>query len=145
MPETVPRRWLAPVTTHEQRELAHEWLFRRLRQENEPFLSRWLERPAATMLTRLLWRFPAHPALLTAFSIALGLAGARLLIEPSRWMWIAGAALFWAHSIADRWRDQMAQLKHYYRRLVDVMRKLNIKSKYFVNVSQSPAYVCGEL
>ena len=41
--------------------------------------------------------------------------------------------------------DQMAQLKHYYRSLVDVTRKLNIKGKYFVNVSQSPAYVCGEL
>ena len=41
--------------------------------------------------------------------------------------------------------DQRAQLKRYYRGLVDVMRKLNIKGRYFVNVSQSPAYVCGEL
>jgi len=41
--------------------------------------------------------------------------------------------------------DQMAQVKHYYRSLVDMMRKLNIKGKYFINLSQSPAYVCGEL
>lgn len=41
--------------------------------------------------------------------------------------------------------DQMAQLKHYYRRFVDVMRELKIKGKYFVNVSQFPSFICGEL
>jgi len=41
--------------------------------------------------------------------------------------------------------DQMEQLKHYYRSLVAVMRKLKIKGTYFVNVSQEPASVCGEL
>ena len=41
--------------------------------------------------------------------------------------------------------DQMAQLKHYYRSLVAVMRKLGIKGTYFVNVSQKPASVCGKL
>ena len=41
--------------------------------------------------------------------------------------------------------DQMEQVKHYYRSLVDVMRKLDIKGKYFLNLSESPAYVCGEL
>lgn len=41
--------------------------------------------------------------------------------------------------------DQMAQLKHYYRSLVAVMRKLKIKGTYFVNVSQEPAFVCGKL
>ncbi|MDD5677065.1 MAG: hypothetical protein PHW60_03615 [Kiritimatiellae bacterium] len=41
--------------------------------------------------------------------------------------------------------DQMAQLKHYYRSLVAVMRKLKIKGTYFVNVSQEPAFVCGRL
>ena len=39
--------------------------------------------------------------------------------------------------------DQMAQLKHYYRSLVDIMRKLSFKGRYFVNVSANPAYVCG--
>ena len=41
--------------------------------------------------------------------------------------------------------DQMAQLKHYYRRLVAVMRKLKIKGAYFVNVSKEPDFVCGKL
>lgn len=41
--------------------------------------------------------------------------------------------------------DQMAQLKHYYRSLVAVMRKLKIKGTYFVNVSQIPNFVCGKL
>ena len=44
-----------------------------------------------------------------------------------------------------RFDDQMAQLKHYYRNLVDVMRKLKIKGKYFMNVSQFPSFVCAEL
>jgi len=41
--------------------------------------------------------------------------------------------------------DQMAQLKHYYRSLVALMRKLKIKGKYLVNLSAGPTYVCGEL
>lgn len=40
--------------------------------------------------------------------------------------------------------DQMAQLKHYYRSLVAVMRKLKIKGPYFVNVSQKPTFVLGK-
>ena len=41
--------------------------------------------------------------------------------------------------------DQMEQLRAYYRTLVDIMRKLNIKGKYFISVSASPTFVCGEL
>ncbi len=41
--------------------------------------------------------------------------------------------------------DQLAQLKHYYRSVVAAMRKLGITGRYFVNVSQKPAFVCGEL
>ena len=41
--------------------------------------------------------------------------------------------------------DQMAQMKGYYRSLVDAARKLSIKGKYFVVVSQKPALVCGKL
>jgi len=41
--------------------------------------------------------------------------------------------------------DQMAQLKHYYRSLVAVMRKLKIKGTYLVNVSQGSSFVCGKL
>ena len=35
--------------------------------------------------------------------------------------------------------DQMEQLKHYYRSLVEVLRKLDFKGKYFRSLSQSPA------
>ncbi|MBU4211530.1 MAG: hypothetical protein L6437_00875 [Kiritimatiellae bacterium] len=42
-------------------------------------------------------------------------------------------------------KEQMDQMKHYYRNLVGIMRKLKIKEKYFVNVSQKPTFVCGEL
>ena len=41
--------------------------------------------------------------------------------------------------------DQMEQVKHYYRSLVAVMRKLNLKGRYFVNVAQNAAFVCGGL
>jgi len=41
--------------------------------------------------------------------------------------------------------DQMEQLKHYYRSLVEALRKADFKGKYFISVSQSPAYICGEL
>jgi len=41
--------------------------------------------------------------------------------------------------------DQTAQLKHYYRSLVAIMRKLKIKGTYLVNVSQEPSFVCGKL
>ena len=41
--------------------------------------------------------------------------------------------------------DQMEQLKHYYRSLVKIMRALDIKGKYFINLAATPAFVCGEL
>ena len=41
--------------------------------------------------------------------------------------------------------DQMEQLKRYYRSLVAIMRKLKIKGKYFVNISEKSAFVCGKL
>ena len=41
--------------------------------------------------------------------------------------------------------DQMEQMKHYYRGLARIMRSLNIKGKYFINLAATPAYVCGEL
>jgi len=41
--------------------------------------------------------------------------------------------------------DQMEQLKRYYRGLVAAMRKLKVKGKYFVNLSRTPTFVCGEL
>ena len=41
--------------------------------------------------------------------------------------------------------DQMTQLKHYYHGVVNVMRKLDLTGRYFVSVSQSPTFVCGEI
>ena len=41
--------------------------------------------------------------------------------------------------------DRMKQFRHYYRGLVDIMRKLGFKGRYFVNVAENPAFVCGEL
>ena len=41
--------------------------------------------------------------------------------------------------------DQMERLKHYYRSLVGIMRKVGFKGKYFVGVAANPAVVCGEL
>jgi len=42
--------------------------------------------------------------------------------------------------------DQHEQLRHYYRSLVDAMRRLGIKGKYFINMANRPASnICGEL
>ena len=41
--------------------------------------------------------------------------------------------------------DQMSQLQHYYTSFVEIMRKLNINGRYFVNVAQEPTFVCGIL
>ena len=41
--------------------------------------------------------------------------------------------------------DQMQQLRHYYRATVDILRRLGIKGKYFVNVAPNPTFVCCEL
>ena len=49
------------------------------------------------------------------------------------------------YGTAIRIDDQIAQLKHYYRRLLAVMRKLKIQGTYFVNVSKEPNFVCGKL
>lgn len=41
--------------------------------------------------------------------------------------------------------DAMQQMKQYYRGLVQIMRSTNIKGKYFISLSATPASVCGEL
>ena len=42
--------------------------------------------------------------------------------------------------------DQKEEMKHFYRGLVEIMRKLDIKGKYFINMANQPvSYVCGEL
>ena len=41
--------------------------------------------------------------------------------------------------------DQMSQLRRYYRSVVEIMRKLDITGRYFVNVAQEATFVCGEL
>jgi len=43
-------------------------------------------------------------------------------------------------------KDQHEQLRHFYRSLVDVMRKLEVKGKYFISMAGSPiSNICGEL
>jgi len=42
--------------------------------------------------------------------------------------------------------DQTEQMEYFYRGLVEIMRGLNIKGKYFINMAHQPiSYVCGEL
>lgn len=41
--------------------------------------------------------------------------------------------------------DKMEQMKYYYRGLVKIMRALDIKGKYFINLAATPAFCCGEL
>ena len=42
--------------------------------------------------------------------------------------------------------DQHEQLKRYYRSLVDVMRKLEVKGKYFIGMANEPILnICEEL
>ena len=42
--------------------------------------------------------------------------------------------------------DQTEQLRHFYRSLVEIMRELKIKGKYFINMANQPvSYICGEL
>ena len=42
--------------------------------------------------------------------------------------------------------DQHGQLRHFYRSVVDTMRRLGIKGKYFINMANRPvSNICGEL
>lgn len=42
--------------------------------------------------------------------------------------------------------DDTEKMKYFYRGLVEIMRKLNIKGKYFINLAHRPvSYVCGRL
>jgi len=43
-------------------------------------------------------------------------------------------------------QNQDDQLKHIYRSLVDVMRKLDLRGKYFIGMANEPiSNICGEL
>jgi hypothetical protein len=41
--------------------------------------------------------------------------------------------------------DQKSDLGHYHHSVVEIMKNLNITGRYFVNIAQKPAFVCGEL
>lgn len=42
--------------------------------------------------------------------------------------------------------NQHEQLRHFYRSLVAVMRKLEVRGKYFINMANDPvSNICGEL
>jgi 1L-myo-inositol 1-phosphate cytidylyltransferase / CDP-L-myo-inositol myo-inositolphosphotransferase len=109
--ERVPETWLHPVRTVFDREWAELWLFQRLRKPDEGLMSRLIEVPLSTAATRLLWRLPLYPHMMTAASFGVGLWGARELALGSWMRQVVGAAFVLIHSVLDGCDAQLARLK----------------------------------
>jgi phosphatidylglycerophosphate synthase len=110
-PESVPRNWVVPVRNAVERESAHEWLFAGLVKDNEGFMSRRLERPISITVTRLLWRLPVTPNMMTLVSMAVGLWGAWKMSWGSWGSQVFGSLLFWLHSVLDGCDGELARIK----------------------------------
>jgi len=90
---------------------AETWLLRSLVKANEGFMSRHFERRLSLALTRRLVRTPVTPNMITLFSVAIGLLGAPFFLASAPGFQLAGALLFFAHSILDGCDGEIARLK----------------------------------
>jgi phosphatidylglycerophosphate synthase len=90
---------------------AEAWLLRGLIKESEGFMSRRVERPISLAITRRLVSTRVSPNTMTAVSLALGLLAAPFFLSAAAGFQLAGALLFWWHSVLDGCDGELARLR----------------------------------
>jgi phosphatidylglycerophosphate synthase len=89
---------------------AEAQLLRSLGREGDSLIVRMCSRRISQALTKKLVRTRATPNQLTVFSALLGLSGACLLAQPSRFMQVLGSLLFLTSTIIDGCDGEIARL-----------------------------------
>ena len=76
------------------------------------FVSRFLNRPISSRITRLLVKFPIHPSAFTAFIFVLPVAAGVFLLRGDYLSILVGAAIFQVFSILDGCDGEIARAKN---------------------------------
>jgi phosphatidylglycerophosphate synthase len=90
---------------------AEAWLLRALVKESESFMSRHVERPISLAITRRLVDTRISPNTMTAVSLAFGFLAAPFFLSSAAGLQLAGALLFWLHSVLDGCDGELARLR----------------------------------
>ena len=90
---------------------AEKWLLNSLIKDEEGFMSKHLERKISLSITKLLINIKITPNQMSLISIGIGIVGAVFFIFAQKWYDIAGALLFWLHSVLDGCDGEIARLK----------------------------------
>jgi phosphatidylglycerophosphate synthase len=90
---------------------AEDALFRSLGRNASNAFARYVDRAMSQAISRRLAPWPITPNQITWFSIALGVAGALLLLRPTYAFGLVGCALFLASTILDGCDGEIARLK----------------------------------
>ena len=90
---------------------AEAWLLRGLIKESEGFMSRRVERPISLAITRRLVGTRISPNTMTAVSVILGFLAAPFFLSSAAALQLAGALLFWLHSVLDGCDGELARLR----------------------------------
>lgn len=104
-------RAAVPVNFPDQVSAARRWLLQSLVKDTEGFMSKHFERKISLFVTRFLVMTPITPNAMTILSSGIGAFGALFFISPEKWYHVAGALLFWLHSILDGCDGEIARLK----------------------------------
>ncbi|MBM3262065.1 MAG: NTP transferase domain-containing protein [candidate division Zixibacteria bacterium] len=89
---------------------AERTLLRRLRKPTDGWVSRYLNRPISTRISRLLVRTPITPNQVTLVTFATGLVSAYMIAEGSYQATLLGALLFQLSSVLDGCDGEVAKL-----------------------------------
>jgi phosphatidylglycerophosphate synthase len=87
------------------------WLLDGLIKESEGFMSRHVERKISLAMTRRLVNTGLTPNAMTLASVGIGILAASLFVAPKKSHHVAGALLFWLHSVLDGCDGELARLK----------------------------------
>jgi len=87
------------------------WLLQGLIKDTEGFMSRHFERKISLFVTGFLVETSMTPNAMTILSSLIGIAGAFFFIPAQKWYDVAGALLFWLHSVLDGCDGEIARLK----------------------------------
>ena len=100
-----------PIATHEDREGAHQLLYRLLIKPQDNVISRYMFRPIARRLTKLLVHTPITPNMLTLTVAVMVAIACVLTATPDPRLVIIGAALQAASNYIDCCDGEIARLK----------------------------------
>src|SRR5215471_168931 len=76
------------------------------------FVSRFLNRPISSRITRVLVKFPIHPSAFTAYIFVLPLVASVFLVRGDYLSVVLGAAIFQVFSILDGCDGEIARAKN---------------------------------